>query len=304
MGITEDMVISAAEELLAEDKYPSMAAVRSKLGTGSYTTISPILRKWREGQELSKVVMVEIPSDIQTALDKFGNQLWTVASSIATQQLDKIREEARSVVDAANSERNEAMEEIERLESDLSDLNMKNLEQKQSVDDLVVRLNQSESINATINQRCEYLDENLKLTAIEIKDIKATNVSYVDKVEALLIEKSELSRINGELNERVISYEKELEVMTLKSDETIKISKDIELIVQQNKVELSEVKEALGKARIEALELNSAIVSERQQRKFYEQKVSEYKTELQLSREGNKQLQVQLIEQAGGNRSN
>jgi hypothetical protein len=58
-----------------------------------------------------------------------------------------------------------------------------------------------ETINATINQRCEYLDENLKLTAIEIKDIKATNVSYVDKVEALLIEKSELSRINGALKE-------------------------------------------------------------------------------------------------------
>jgi chromosome segregation ATPase len=298
MGITEEMVISAAEELLAADKNPSMAAVRKKIGTGSFSTISPILRKWREGVETSKVVKIEIPSDIKTALDKFGNQLWTVASGIATDQLDKIREEARSVVDAANSERNEAMEEIERLEYDISALNMINLEQKQDVDDLLVRFNKSESINATINQRCEYLDESLKLTEVEIKDIKATNVSYIDKVEALLIEKSELSRVNGELNERVISCEKEFEVATLKSGDMTKVMNNMELSIRQNKVDLDEARGQLGEARIGASELNSAIAGEQQQRKFVEKQFTELKVELQISREDNNQLQAQLINQA------
>jgi chromosome segregation ATPase len=152
-----------------------------------------------------------------------------------------------------------------------------------------------ETINATINQRCEYLDENLKLTAIEIKDIKATNVSYVDKVEALLLEKSELSRVNGELNERVISYKKELEVATMKSDDMTKAMKSMQLIDQQNKVDIDKLKEQLGEARLSASVLKSAIEGEQQQRKLAEQQLKELKAVLQISREDIKQLQAQMI---------
>ena len=127
MGITEDSVISAAEELFAAGIKPSMAAVRKKLGSGSFATISPILRKWREDRESSQVTKVEMPSDLTAALDKFGSQVWTVATGIATEQLDKIREEARNAVDVANSERNEAMDEIEQLELTISELNMKSI---------------------------------------------------------------------------------------------------------------------------------------------------------------------------------
>jgi chromosome segregation ATPase len=300
MGITEEMVVSAAEELLVEDRNPSMAAVRKKLGTGSFATISPILRKWREDRQSSQVAKVTMPSDLTAALDKFGSQVWTVATGIATDQLNKIREDARNAINVANSERTEAIEEIERLELGMSELNMKNCKQKQELDDLIARLNKSDSINATITQRCEQLDEKVKSSQVEIKDIKATNASYIDKVEALLIEKSELSRVNGELNERVVSHQKELEALILKCDELSKISKQMEVISQENKAVIGELKEQLAEARLKVAELNSLIAAEQQQRKLAEQQLAVHKADLQMSKEDNKLLQAQLIEKARG----
>ena len=121
MAITKEMVIEAAEALLTEEINPSMAAVRSKLGTGSFSTISPILRGWREGRESSKVTKVAMPSDITAALDKFGAQLWTVATGIATDQLNKIREEARCAVELANSDRNEATNQLYKIQDTISE---------------------------------------------------------------------------------------------------------------------------------------------------------------------------------------
>jgi chromosome segregation ATPase len=292
MGITEDSVISAAEELFAAGIKPSMAAVRKKLGSGSFATISPILRKWREDRESSQVTKVEMPSDLTAALDKFGSQVWTVATGIATEQLDKIREEARNGVDVANSERNEAMDEIEQLELTISELNMKSIKDKQEVDDLVVRLNKSETINATTTQRCEHFDEKVKASQVEIKELKRAKESYVDKVEALLIEKSELSRVNGELNERVVGYQKELEAEVLKSDELSNITKHMEVISQKNMADIEELKEKLAEARLRASELNSLIAAEQQQRKLAEQQLAELKVDLQMSKEDNKLLQT------------
>ena len=103
MKITKELVIDAAETLITEGVNPTLDAVRNKLGSGSFTTISPLLRDWREARESSKVIKVEMPSDITAALDKFGSQLW----GVATDQLDKIREEARHAVDLASYERNE-----------------------------------------------------------------------------------------------------------------------------------------------------------------------------------------------------
>ena len=168
------------------------------------------------------------------------------------------------------------------------------------MDDLVVRLNKSETINATNTQRCEHLDEKVKSSQVEIKELKRAKESYVDKVEALLLEKSELSRVNGELNERVVGYQKEISALVLKSDELSKLTKHMEVISQKNIADIDELKEQLAEARLRASELNSLIAVEQQQRKVAEQQLAELKVDLQMSREDNKLLQTQLVEQARG----
>lgn len=296
MAITKDMVIEAAEELVIEEINPSMAAVRNKLGCGSFSTISPILRRWREERESSTVTKVQMPTDITAALDKFGHQLWGVASAIATDQLSKIREESRQVLDLASSERNEAMDEIERLESEMTALSTINTVQLKAVDDLMVRLNESESTNVEITQRSEYLDQNLQSALAEIKEIKLITASYIDKVELLLIEKSEMSSVNGVLNERLISSEKEVQGVAIKRDEMCDRADNLELVVQQNKEELIQVNAELDQANKNISDQKHTMAEEQLHRELAEQKIAELKTELERSREGAQQLQSQLIE--------
>ena len=295
MAITKEMVIEAAEALLTEEINPSMAAVRSKLGTGSFSTISPILRGWREGRESSKVTKVEMPSDITAALDKFGAQLWTVATGIATDQLDKIREEARHAVELVNSERNEAMDEITRLESEIIGLSIIQTDQQQIIDDLGSRLNKSESTNAAITQRSEYLNKNLQSAQTEIKEMKNMVESYVDKVEALLIEKANMSGVNSALNEKLVSCEKELQGVAIKRDEMCDRAGNFESVIKQLKVELNQVNAELDQVNKNISDQCNARAQEKLHREVAEQKIAELKTDLERSREGAQQLQNELI---------
>ncbi len=63
MAITKDQIIEAAEALKSAGVNPSMAAVRERLGGGSFATISPVLREWRESQEQRATVAIEMPAE-------------------------------------------------------------------------------------------------------------------------------------------------------------------------------------------------------------------------------------------------
>ncbi len=50
MAITKQDIIEAAEALQAAGTNPTMNAIRETLCGGSFATISPILRDWRESK--------------------------------------------------------------------------------------------------------------------------------------------------------------------------------------------------------------------------------------------------------------
>jgi len=50
MAITTEQVHAAADAVAATGKNPTVAAVRAHLGTGSFSTITPILKAWTEAQ--------------------------------------------------------------------------------------------------------------------------------------------------------------------------------------------------------------------------------------------------------------
>src|SRR5690606_40605394 len=65
MAISKQEIIDAAEQLVAEGVNPSMQAVRERLGGGSFATISPVLREWKENREATTVAVLEMPSDVK-----------------------------------------------------------------------------------------------------------------------------------------------------------------------------------------------------------------------------------------------
>ncbi len=214
MAISKQEIIDAAEKLAAEGVNPSMQAVRDRLGGGSFATISPVLREWKENREATTVAVLEMPSDVKGALDRFGADLWKTASALATAQFEKLKDDTRNSVEAAKKERDEALEEIQRLET----LILEHDNHMSSVNAEVERMNNllddERKKNAALQQRNDDLQETVAGLKSDLKESREDGKQTLSKLDALRQEQTELSRMNGQLTAEVEALGKELVAMT------------------------------------------------------------------------------------------
>lgn len=117
MAITKEQIIDAAEQLQASGVNPTMQAIRKALDGGSFATISPVLREWRDSKKQRAMVAIEMPGEAKAALERAGADLWKIITTLATERLTKVQEEAEAAINAAQADRDEALAEIERLEA-------------------------------------------------------------------------------------------------------------------------------------------------------------------------------------------
>ncbi|MEQ6290705.1 DNA-binding protein [Vogesella sp. GCM10023246] len=86
-----------AFELVAEGVWPTVVEVRTRLGTGSNTTINNTLKQWRQeflARMASNVRRPDWPAGLAEAVD----QLWQRACEQAEAHLEALREEAKAEV--------------------------------------------------------------------------------------------------------------------------------------------------------------------------------------------------------------
>lgn len=91
-GITLEDVSSAAETLRDEGQTPTVDRVREFLGTGSKSTITPLLRQWRR-QQSESVDLSELPEEISRAVVALHKQLQSVAQQRIDNNEDKLNQE-------------------------------------------------------------------------------------------------------------------------------------------------------------------------------------------------------------------
>lgn len=114
-GITEAQVIEAAEALLREGSDVTVAAVRERIGSGSYSTINATLATWRkEHGHKQPANLPDMPPVVAGAL----KQVWAVAWQ-TTQDMIAAEREALEVMRRQMLQEQRDMEvEISRLETD------------------------------------------------------------------------------------------------------------------------------------------------------------------------------------------
>lgn len=86
-GLTEDEVLDVIEFLRAEKKELTVKAIRDQLGTGSFSTISKHLLRWKEVNQ--KHPIPEIPAPIL----KVSQNFWNLAFREAEGKLQSQKEE-------------------------------------------------------------------------------------------------------------------------------------------------------------------------------------------------------------------
>jgi len=201
MAITKEQIIEAAEQLKASGVNPSMAAVREKLGGGSFATISPILREWRESQEQRAVVAIEMPGEAKAALDRAGVDIWRIVTALATEKLSKVQAEAEETVKAATAERDELLKEVEKLEKHIEQLTT-SLQDEDKLKSKIENLElQSHKLQISLDASVKSNDE-LKAEIKQLRQANEEKTLELGRMQAILEQNEQLKKKIEELTSK------------------------------------------------------------------------------------------------------
>lgn len=119
MATTEERIIEVAEKLEAEGVNPTQVSVREALGGGSFATIGPVLKKWKESKkEDHALTEIQVPEVITERLEQLQGAVWQAAVDEAESRLAAEREALHHAQEQAASDVAEQMESIAALEAE------------------------------------------------------------------------------------------------------------------------------------------------------------------------------------------
>lgn len=130
--VTQQAVTEAAQALIAIGSEPSIVAVQSRIGGGSFSTVKRYLDGWKQERDRDAAAAPETPPEVQTKAQEFARAVWALASREAQRDVQKIKDEAHAVEMVIRAELAEASSEIARLEG-VESAQAATLEQQQSV---------------------------------------------------------------------------------------------------------------------------------------------------------------------------
>lgn len=189
----KDKIVNAANTLVAEGvESPTNDQVRERMGGGSLSHISPVMREWREGRKSEVAAALEIPSDLKKVIETSLSQVWSAANKLASATVEKVQQEAQVAIDAASSERDEALSEVSRLEERILEL-QKVVDERENTVQLVQsdldkergRAGQLASENAALTAKVEDRDVQVKELKEELSEARDHNRSLQAELIAL-----------------------------------------------------------------------------------------------------------------------
>ena len=115
--VTQQAVNEVADALVAEGLDPSIMAVQSRIGGGSYSTVKRYLDAWKQERAAVGAGATDTPSAIQAKGQEFAQAVWALASREAQREAQAMKDEAKAEVAAVRADLVGATTEIARLEA-------------------------------------------------------------------------------------------------------------------------------------------------------------------------------------------
>ena len=193
----QDKIVAAASALVAEGvKNPTNDQVRERMGGGSLSHISPVMREWRQSRQEEVVAALEIPSELKKIIESSIGQVWSAASKLASASTEAIKQEANSTIEMASNERDEALSEIARLESKIIELKKSLAEKQDATQKIQLKLDEKneEHIkltrdNASLSARLEDRENQIENLKLDLKDARDENKNLQSELLAALKDK-------------------------------------------------------------------------------------------------------------------
>ena len=93
-GVTPDQILQTIQQLESEGNEASVTAIRERLGTGSFTTISQVLQNWRQERErTSRPPVPEVPDHVAGLFRQLWAESWRAADAVAATERDAAAQE-------------------------------------------------------------------------------------------------------------------------------------------------------------------------------------------------------------------
>ena len=153
LKIMKKRIIAICDKMAEQGVKPTLERVRDELGSGSFSTINPILKQWKENQSTNDVATsIDLPIEIAAIGEKATAMIWKAANDQCNNTIKTLKQETNQITEQANAERDEALHEIKRLESENEKLNAKNSQQETLIDELKIKSAFAEKADATIRE--------------------------------------------------------------------------------------------------------------------------------------------------------
>ncbi|MFT6551328.1 MAG: chromosome segregation ATPase [Zhongshania marina] len=173
-GITYHDVAKAAEAIKIQNQEPTVDRVREHLGTGSKSTIAPLLKRWRsDNGEVADV------SGLPNDLVKVVKALHERVQQMADQRIAQSRDEFKASNDQLRKELTEAHNSIVQLTDRQQDLNAQlsqiteaKAQQGKSLEEVRIKLATAEAQRDEALSRTAELKESVAELKQENKDIR------------------------------------------------------------------------------------------------------------------------------------
>src|SRR5262245_14639993 len=93
-GISPEKIRAVITQLQAQGEEPTVSAIREQLGSGSYTTISSELSRWRiEQAQATRPAIPEIPDSVHHVAQHFWVQAWKAADNLFEKERHSVAQE-------------------------------------------------------------------------------------------------------------------------------------------------------------------------------------------------------------------
>ncbi|KND60572.1 KfrA protein [Candidatus Burkholderia verschuerenii] len=158
MAITRDAIWQVADALDAEGIKPTLAAVRKKVGGGSYTTIHEAMTEWKSRRQQAATPAADpAPPELADRAASMAGEIWTFARAAADlalagerQQMEAERAELRAQAAEAVEVADSLTEENDRMKSDVAELAQLRQEHERTLAEL--KRKSGEEINRTMEK--------------------------------------------------------------------------------------------------------------------------------------------------------
>lgn len=116
MAITKADIWRIADELDGEGINPTLAAVRKRLGSGSFTTISDAMSDWKARKQATPTLAPEnAPTAVLDALTEVAGSIWGIAIAAAEKRLEDERQRLADEHEEITARASEAAELADSL---------------------------------------------------------------------------------------------------------------------------------------------------------------------------------------------